>query len=35
MGSAGGVEVPNGTITMTAAAAATGANVCMTMQSWQ
>ena len=35
MGSAWGVKAPNCTITMAAAAAATGTTVCITMQSWQ
>ena len=35
MGSACGVEAPNCTIVMTAAAAATGTTVCMTMHNWQ
>lgn len=35
IGSAWGAEDPNRTMTMTAAAAATGTTVCITMQSWQ
>ena len=35
MGSAWGVEAPNCTMMMMAAAVATGATVCMAMQSWQ
>ena len=35
MGSAWGVEAPSCTMMMIAAAVATGATVCMAMQSWQ
>ena len=35
IGSARGAEVPSCTMTMTTAAAATGATVCITIQSWQ